>query len=109
MKLFYFYIFKFIAEFDLTEALDQLQGVKEENDGFEKCPVCGGQLVGETESSCVAAAAALRVCADVSQRCRERLCSQDAVRRFEEIQDSGGSGGGPRRFGVRAWISKLLG
>jgi len=31
-------------------------------------PACSGQLVGETESSCVAAAAALKVYADVCQR-----------------------------------------
>lgn len=52
-------------------------------------PACGGQLVGETESSCPAAAAAMRVCAE----------SANAVgSRFTRRIPCAGS----RRFGTRA-------
>jgi YgiT-type zinc finger domain-containing protein len=56
---------------------------------FEKCPVCGGQLVEKEVEKLLRGGihtAVLRVMAEVCLHCGERLYSQDTVRRFEEIR-----------------------
>ncbi len=56
---------------------------------FEKCPVCGGELVEKEVEKLLrggAHTALLRVKAEVCLRCGERLYSQETVRRFEEIK-----------------------
>ena len=56
---------------------------------FEKCPVCGGELVEKEVEKLLrggAHTALLKVRAEVCLRCGERLYSQETVRRFEEIR-----------------------
>jgi len=56
---------------------------------FEKCPVCGGELVEKEVEKLLrggAHTALLKVSAEVCLRCGERLYSQETVRRFEEIK-----------------------
>jgi len=56
---------------------------------FEKCPVCGGQLVEKEVEKLLRGGihtAVLRVRAEVCLHCGERLYSQDTIRRFEEIR-----------------------
>lgn len=57
---------------------------------FEKCPVCGGDLVEKEVEKLLRGAvhtALLRVRAEVCLHCGERLYSQEMVRRFEEIRN----------------------
>jgi YgiT-type zinc finger domain-containing protein len=56
---------------------------------FERCPVCGGDLVEKEVEKVLRGGvntAVLKVCAEVCMRCGERLYSQDTVRRFEKIR-----------------------
>lgn len=56
---------------------------------FEKCPVCGGNLVEKEVEKVLrggVSTAVLKVCAEVCLRCGERLYSQETVRRFEQIR-----------------------
>ncbi len=56
---------------------------------FEKCPVCGGDLVEKEVEKVLRGGvntAVLKVCAEVCLRCGERLYSQETVRRFEQIR-----------------------
>lgn len=56
---------------------------------FEKCPVCGGELVEKEVEKLLRGGvhmAVLRVQAEVCLRCGERLYSQETVRLFEEIR-----------------------
>jgi YgiT-type zinc finger domain-containing protein len=56
---------------------------------FEKCPICGGELVGKEVEKILrggAHTAVVRVNAEVCLHCGERLYSQDTVRRFEQIR-----------------------
>lgn len=56
---------------------------------FEKCPVCGGELVEQDVERVVRGgvdAAFLKVRADVCQHCGERLYREEDVRRFEEVR-----------------------
>ncbi|MBZ5542122.1 MAG: YgiT-type zinc finger protein [Acidobacteriia bacterium] len=56
---------------------------------FEKCPVCGGDLVSKEVEKLLRGGkhtAVLRVPADVCLRCGERLYSVDAIERFEQIR-----------------------
>ena len=56
---------------------------------FEKCPVCGGELVEKEVEKLLrggAHTALLKVRAEVCLRCGERLYSQETVRWFEEIK-----------------------
>ena len=56
---------------------------------FERCPVCGGDLVEKEVEKVLRGGvntAVLKVCADVCLRCGERLYSQETVRRFEKIR-----------------------
>ncbi|MEW5717684.1 MAG: YgiT-type zinc finger protein [Chloroflexota bacterium] len=56
---------------------------------FEKCPVCGGELVEKEVEKLLRGGkntAVLKVPAEVCLHCGERLYSQETVRRFEEIR-----------------------
>lgn len=56
---------------------------------FERCPVCGGELVEKEVEKLLRGGlhtAVLRVQAEVCLHCGERLYSQETVRRFEEIR-----------------------
>jgi YgiT-type zinc finger domain-containing protein len=56
---------------------------------FEKCPVCGGELVEKTVEKLLQGGnntATLKVAAEVCIKCGERLYSQETVRQFEEIR-----------------------
>ncbi|MGA9100227.1 MAG: YgiT-type zinc finger protein [Methanotrichaceae archaeon] len=56
---------------------------------FEKCPVCGGELIEKEVEKVIRGGlntAVLKVCAEVCLRCGERLYSQETVRSFEGIK-----------------------
>jgi YgiT-type zinc finger domain-containing protein len=56
---------------------------------FNKCPVCGGELVEKNVEKLLRGGihtAVLTVRAEVCLSCGERLYSQEAVRRFEQIR-----------------------
>jgi YgiT-type zinc finger domain-containing protein len=56
---------------------------------FDKCPVCGGELVTKEVEKLLRGGgntATLRVTADVCLSCGERLYSQDTIQKFEEIR-----------------------
>ena len=56
---------------------------------FEKCPVCGGELVEKEVEKLLRGGvntAGMKVKADICLRCGERLYSEETVRRFEEIR-----------------------
>ncbi len=56
---------------------------------FEKCPICGGELVTKEVEKLLRGGvhtASLRVQAEVCLHCGERLYDQETVRRFEEIR-----------------------
>ena len=56
---------------------------------FEKCPVCGGELVEKEVEKLLRGGihvAILKVHAEVCLHCGERLYSQATVRQFEEIR-----------------------
>ncbi len=57
---------------------------------FEKCPVCGGELVEKEVEKLLRGGihtATLRVRAEVCLHCGERLYAQDTVRYFEQIRN----------------------
>ena len=56
---------------------------------FEKCPICGGELVEKEVEKLLKGGvntAVLKVLAEVCLQCGERLYSEDTVRRFEQIR-----------------------
>jgi YgiT-type zinc finger domain-containing protein len=56
---------------------------------FDKCPVCGGELVEKEVEKLLRGGvntAVLRVNAEVCLQCGERLYSEETVRRFEQIR-----------------------
>ena len=56
---------------------------------FEKCPVCGGELVEKQVEKLLRGGvntAVIKVEAQVCLHCGERLYSQDTIRRFEDIR-----------------------
>ena len=56
---------------------------------FEKCPVCGGELVEKKVEKLLRGgshAAVIYVDAEVCLRCGERLYSQETVQLFEEVR-----------------------
>lgn len=56
---------------------------------FDKCPVCGGQVVEKEVDKILRGGtdtAAVRVRAEVCLHCGERLYSQETIARFEEIR-----------------------
>jgi YgiT-type zinc finger domain-containing protein len=57
---------------------------------FDKCPVCGGELVEKEVEKLLRGGvntAVLRVNAEVCLQCGERLYSEETVRRFEQIRE----------------------
>ena len=70
--------------------MDRLQSEEEMNSmPFERCPVCGGNLVEKEVEKVLRGGvntAVLKVSAELCLRCGERLYSQDTVRRFERIR-----------------------
>ena len=56
---------------------------------FEKCPVCGGEIVGKEVEKLLRGGnhtAVVRVRAEVCLHCGERLYTPDTVKRFEEVR-----------------------
>jgi YgiT-type zinc finger domain-containing protein len=56
---------------------------------FDKCPVCGGDLVEKEVEKLLRGGphtAVLRVRAEVCLHCGERLYAEETVRRFEEVR-----------------------
>jgi YgiT-type zinc finger domain-containing protein len=56
---------------------------------FEKCPVCGGELVEKEVEKLLrggANTAVMKVRADVCLHCGERLYSEETIRHFEEVR-----------------------
>ncbi|MDI6775695.1 MAG: YgiT-type zinc finger protein [Syntrophales bacterium] len=56
---------------------------------FEKCPICGGELVAKEVEKLLRRGihtAILKVHAEGCLHCGDRLYSQETVRRFEEIR-----------------------
>ena len=56
---------------------------------FEKCPVCGGEMVAKAVEKLLRGGintATVKVNAEVCQRCGERLYSQETVQCFERIR-----------------------
>ena len=58
--------------------------------GFQKCPVCGGEMVEKEVEKLLRGGnhtAVIMVRAEVCLRCGERLYPVETVRRFEQIRD----------------------
>jgi len=56
---------------------------------FEKCPVCGGELVEKEVEKLLrggANTAVMKVRADICLHCGERLYSEETIRHFEEVR-----------------------
>ena len=56
---------------------------------FEKCPVCGGEVLGKEVEKLVRGGvhtAVLQVWAEVCLHCGERLYPPETVKRFEEVR-----------------------
>jgi YgiT-type zinc finger domain-containing protein len=59
------------------------------SESFEKCPVCGGELVEKEVEKLLKGGcntASVRVRAEVCQHCGERLYSEQTIRWFEDIR-----------------------
>ncbi len=57
---------------------------------FEKCPVCGGELIEKEVEKLLRGGnntAVLRIRADVCLHCGERFYTRDTVRKFEQIRE----------------------
>ncbi len=57
---------------------------------FEKCPICGGELIEKEVEKLLKGGvhtAVLKVRAEVCLRCGERLYSVEEVKRFEQIRE----------------------
>jgi YgiT-type zinc finger domain-containing protein len=57
---------------------------------FEKCPICGGELIEKEVEKLLRGGvhtAVLKVRAEVCLRCGERLYCADTVKRFEQIRE----------------------
>ncbi len=57
---------------------------------FDKCPVCGGELIEKNVEKLLRGGintAVVNVSAEVCLHCGERLYSQETVRCFEQIRD----------------------
>jgi YgiT-type zinc finger domain-containing protein len=69
--------------------MDGLAHQEKEMKPFDKCPVCGGELVEKDVEKLLKGGihtAVLKVRAEVCLRCGERLYSVETVRRFEQIR-----------------------
>jgi len=76
----------------ITKLLDRLVGREHHHlrmRPFEKCPVCGGELVEKHVEKLLRGGpntAVVGATADVCLHCGERLYSEETARRFEEIR-----------------------
>ena len=64
--------------------------MKQTEKAFDRCPVCGGELVEKKVEKLLRGGvdtAVVNVHAEVCLHCGERLYSQETVRRFEEIRE----------------------
>jgi len=71
------------------DKLEKEDTMKQTKKPFDKCPVCGGELVDKEVEKLLRGGvdtATVKVHADVCLHCGERLYSQETVRRFEEIR-----------------------
>jgi YgiT-type zinc finger domain-containing protein len=69
--------------------MDRVQREEEKMKPFEKCPVCGGELVEKQVEKLIRGGnntAVLHVNAEVCQHCGERLFAQDTVQKFQDIR-----------------------
>jgi YgiT-type zinc finger domain-containing protein len=67
-----------------------LANKEEEMMPFEKCPICGGELIEKEVEKLLKGGvhtAVLKVRAEVCLRCGERLYSVEEVKRFEQIRE----------------------
>jgi len=70
--------------------MDQLEETEKIMRPFEKCPVCGGELVEKEVEKIIRGGvntAVLRVQAEVCLKCGERLYSAELIKRFDQILD----------------------
>jgi YgiT-type zinc finger domain-containing protein len=71
------------------DKLEKEDTMKQTKKPFDRCPVCGGELVEKEVEKLLRGGvdtATVNVHADVCLHCGERLYSQETVRRFEEIR-----------------------
>lgn len=71
------------------EPLDQLERKEKVMKPFDKCPVCGGELIEKEVEKLLKGGvdtAVLKVIAEVCLQCGERLYPEETVRRFEQIR-----------------------
>ena len=69
--------------------MDQLAGAEETMTPFERCPICGGELIEKTLDKILRGGthtAVLNVQAELCLRCGERLHSEETIRRFEDVR-----------------------
>ena len=69
--------------------VDRLATQENELIGFDRCPICGGELQEKEVEKLVRGgihSALLRVTAYVCLQCGERLYALDVVQRFEEVR-----------------------
>jgi YgiT-type zinc finger domain-containing protein len=70
--------------------MDKLARKEETMMPFEKCPVCGGEVVEKKVEKLLRGGgntAAIKVSAEVCLQCGERLYDQETVRCFERIRE----------------------
>lgn len=71
------------------DKLEKEDTMKQSKKPFDRCPVCGGELVEKEVEKLLRGGvdtATVNVRAEVCLHCGERLYSQETVRRFEEIR-----------------------
>lgn len=69
--------------------MDKLEGKENGMKLFDKCPVCGGEIVEKEVEKLLRGgtnAAVLSVMAEVCLKCGERFYTPDTVRKFDEIR-----------------------
>jgi len=73
-----------------SETMDQLEETEEIMRPFEKCPICGVELVKKKVEKILrggVTTAVLHVQAEVCLKCGERLYSAETIKRFEQIRE----------------------
>lgn len=69
--------------------MDRLESEGKKMMPFEKCPICGGELVAKQVEKLLRGGGntvSLKVAAEVCQHCGERLYAEDVVKSFDEIR-----------------------
>jgi len=69
--------------------MDQRANKEKEMKPFDRCPVCGGELIEKEVEKLLKGGmhtAVVKVRAEVCLRCGERLYDAETVRRFEQIR-----------------------